>query len=171
MASTMEKLIYLNEIEEYDIMHNNVLGARSLWQFTKFYSEYHEKRESPDLLLFMPILPIVLSNNSCNSICRRNFNEGSLIKVLIEDKGVFLGLQKRMEDMSSITFNSLRVAFASNLLTIDKTDFKIRSLTNVNPSFDVPKDYNDIILASKRLGAWFSKYSINQITNYLNITF
>ena len=107
----MEKIIYLNEIEEYDIMHNNVLGAHSLWEFVKFYSNYHINKENPDLMLLMPVLPIVFSKTSCDLICRRNFNEGSLINALIEDKGIFIGLQKRMEDMSDITFNSLRVAF------------------------------------------------------------
>lgn len=171
MASTMEKIIYLNEIEEYDIMHNNVLGAHSLWEFVKFYSNYHINKENPDLMLLMPVLPIVFSKTSCDLICRRNFNEGSLINALIEDKGIFIGLQKRMEDMSDITFNSLRVAFAANLLSINNDDFKIGSLSQTNPSLQFPQDYTNIILASKRLGAWFAKYEINQITNYLNITF
>lgn len=171
MASTMEKIIYLSEIEEYDVMHNNVLGAHSLWEFVKFYSNYHSTKNNPDLILLMPVLPIVFSKTSCELICRRNFNPGSLINTLIEDKGIFIGLQKRMEDMSDITLNSLRVAFAANLLSINNDDFKIGSLSQSNPSLQLPQDYNNIVLASKRLGAWFAKYEINQITNYLNITF
>ncbi|WP_417873942.1 three component ABC system middle component [Xanthomarina gelatinilytica] len=167
----MEKIIYLNEIEEYDIMHNNVLGAHSLWEFVKFYSNYHVNKENPDLILLMPVLPIVFSNSTCDLICRRNFNEGSLINALIEDKGIFIGLQKRMEDMSDISFNSLRVAFATNLLSIDNDNFKIAPLTQISPGLQFPQDYSNIISASKRLGAWFAKYEINQITNYLNITF
>lgn len=167
----MEKIIHLNEIEEYDIMHNNVIGAHSLWEFVKYYTDSHPNKESPDLLLLMPILPIVFSNTSCNLICRRNFNEGSLINALIEDNGIFIGLQKRMEDMADISFNSLRVAFATNLLSIDNETFKVGSLSQVNPSIQFPQDYTSIISASKRLGAWFAKYEINQITNYLNITF
>ena len=167
----MEKIIYQSEIEEYDIMHNNVLGAHSLWEFVKHFSKFHNKSESPDLLLLMPVLPIVLSETSCDLICRRNFNEGSLINALIEDKGIFIGLQKRMEDMSDITLNSLRVAFVSNLLTINNDDFKVSSLSSVNPTLSLSQDYLNIISASKRLGAWFAKYEVNQITNYLNITF
>ena len=167
----MEKIIYLSEIEEYDVMHNDVLGAHSLWEFVKLYSNYHSNKTNPDLILLMPVLPIVFSKTSCELICRRNFNPGSLINTLIEDKGIFIGLQKRMEDMSDITFNSLRVAFAANLLSIDSDDFKIGSLSQTNPSLQLPQDYNNIILASKRLGAWFAQYEINQITNYLNITF
>ncbi|WP_165748440.1 three component ABC system middle component [Cellulophaga sp. Z1A5H] len=167
----MEKIIYLSEIEEYDVMHNNVLGAHSLWEFVKFYSSYHSTKKNPDLLLLMPVLPIVFNKTSCELICRRNFNPGSLINTLIEDKGIFIGLQKRMEDMSDTTFNSLRIAFAANLLSINNNDFKIGSLSQANPSLQLPQDYNNIILASKRLGAWFAKYEISQITNYLNITF
>lgn len=167
----MEKIIYQSEIEEYDIMHNNVLGAHSLWEFVKYFSKSHSKKESPDLLLIMPVLPIILSKTSCDLICRRNFNEGSLINALIEDKGIFIGLQKRMEDMSDITFNSLRIAFASNLLTINQDTFKVSSLSSVNPTLSLSQDYLNMISASKRLGAWFAKYDINQITNYLNITF
>ena len=167
----MEKIIYQNEIEEFEIMHNNVLGAHTLWEFVKSFSNYHPNRQSPDLIILMPILPIVYSESSCDLICRRNFSEGSLINAIIEDKGIFIGLQKRMEDMADITFNSLRVAFASNLLTIDNTDFKVISLNSTTPALKLPQDYNDIIHASRRLGAWFSRYEFSQLLNYLNISF
>lgn len=167
----MEKIIYQNEIEEYDVMHNNVLGAHILWEFVKFFSKNSEESTSPDLILLMPVLPIVLSKSSCNLICRRNFTQGGLIKALIEDKGVFIGLQKRMEDMSEITFNSLRVAFSANILTISTSDFKVSPLSYITPTLKYPSDYQDMIQASRRLGTWFAKYEINELINYLNIKF
>lgn len=171
MASAMEKIIYKNEIEEYDVMHNNVLGAHSLWEFVRYYNKYHNTSENPDLILLMPILPIIFNGKSCNLICRRNFREGSLIKVLIEDKTIFIGLQKRMEEMSFNTFNSLRIAFSMNLLTIDKSNSKIISTCSINPNLELSSDYSDIIAGSRRLGAWFAKYDFAQLINYLNITF
>lgn len=165
----MEEIVYQREIEEYDVMHNNILGAHALWEFVKSYGKFSTGVLYPDLIELMPVLPIVLNETSCNSIYRRNFNEGSLIKVIVEDQAIFAGLQKRMEDMSNITFHSLRVAFSANVLTISTEDFRVHAISNVNPSFETNNDYSKIIMASRRLGAWFSKYDFNQLQNYLNI--
>jgi hypothetical protein len=157
-------------LDEFDIIQNNLLGAHAFREFVKYY-EMYSAGDSPDLILFFPLLPILFNNHFTTQISKKHFHETSLIIVKIENAVLFSNLQERMEKMTNQTFSSLNVAFSLNLLRYNSAEAKIELGIKTNPSFSLAKNYSEIILASKRLGAWFGQLSTSEILKTLEIKF
>lgn len=161
----------MKEISDYNIYQNHALGAHAIWEFCKTYEDFHEHKDAPPLLLVLPLLPIVYNKRATEAIKNRNFKEGSLYKVITENKDIYLGLQERMENSIELTFKAISIAAAANLVIYDKDTGQIF----VNRKFEPQKinhlDYRDIILSSKRIGAWFAQLNLQEISTLFNITF
>jgi hypothetical protein len=56
-------------------------------------------------------------------------------------------------------------------LRYNSAEAKIELGIKTNPSFSLAKNYSEIILASKRLGAWFGQLSTSEILKTLEIKF
>jgi len=161
----------MRTISDYSIFQNHVLGAHALWEFSKHYQEYEENNQAPILMLALPVLPIVFNKRATDCIKNRNFKEGSLFKTITENKDIYAGLQERMEQSVEITFKSIHIAVASNLLIYDRETTQLIPNRKSEPQIKRHLDYLDIIASSKRIGAWFSLLSLQEITDYFNIKF
>jgi len=161
----------MKEISDYNIYQNHALGAHAIWEFCKSYEDFHEHNDAPTLLLLLPLLPIVYNKRATEAIKSRNFKEGSLFKVITENKDIYMGLQERMENSIELTFKAVGIAAAANLIVYDKDTSQLF----VNRKFEPQKinhlDYKDIILSSKRIGAWFAQLNLQEISTLFNITF
>lgn len=158
-------------ISDYKIFQNHALGAHALWEFSKHYQEFEENKQSPILLLALPVLPIVFNKRATDCIKNRNFKEGSLFKTITENKDIYTGLQERMEQSVETTFKSIQIAVASDLLIYDRETTQLIPNRKSEPQIKRHLDYLDIIASSKRIGAWFAHLSLQEITDYFNIRF
>lgn len=162
------------QLQEYHIFQNKAIGAHILWEFTKQY--YNISHKSVELILTMPIIPLCLNSRVVEGIKGRNFREGSLSRALTEHKDLFSGLQDRMENMATLTFESIYLASASGLIYVNPDSSTLTPSLRGLPSrlkkdLDHNKDYYEIISASKRLGAWFGQLNQAEILLYFNLRF
>jgi hypothetical protein len=164
------------KVNEFDIFQNKLIGAHIIWEFAKYYRMHHEKKNSPDLMLVMPVLPLCLNKRVVSGIKERNFKEGSLLKALDEHKDLFSGLQERMEDMAELTLQSIFIGSVSGLLVYQRETGIIiagsRNFPNTLKNHIGGRyDYADILSASKRIGAWFSQVNLSELMLYFNISY
>lgn len=160
-------------INDFEIIQNEVLGAHALLEFINYYNQYHEDHSYPELMLCVPVLPIVFHKRSVTLINNRNYKEGSLYRVINECRDINAGLQERMEFMGKKTLKSVNLLLASNLIKYDWETTKLVSNGINFPAhkFSINENYKNIISSSKRLGAWFAQLNYQQITTYFNIEF
>jgi hypothetical protein len=161
----------MEKISDYSIFQNHIIGAHALWEFCKYYEEYADDKQSPLLIVAMPVLPIVFNKRATDCIKNRNMKEGSLIKTIVENKDIYSGLQERMELSTDITFKSIHMAVSANLLIYDRESTQLIANRKSEPQIKNHKDYQDILASSRRVGAWFAKLSIQELTEYFNIKF
>jgi hypothetical protein len=161
----------MSEINDYNIYQNYAIGAHALWEFCKSYQEYHDEKKPPILLLALPLLAIVFNERATEAIKNRNFKEGSLYKTITENKDIYSGLQERMENSLDLTLKSINIASASNLIIYDRDTTMLIVNSKFEPQKIIHSDYKDIILASKRIGAWFAQLNLQEITTLFNIKF
>ena len=158
-------------MDDYGIYQNKLLGAHAIWEFSKFYQEYEENHKPPQLLLALPVLPIVFNKRAMNIIKGKKFKEGSLIKTISENKDIYVGLQERMEDTADITLSSIYLATASNLIMYDRETTNLVPNSSILPKINKYEDYSDIISSSKRIGAWFAQLNTYEIMELFQIHF
>ena len=154
-------------MNEFKIFQNKLLAAHIIWEFAKSYEEHNPNKQPPNLLLALPVLPICLNIRSVNAIKDRNYKEGSLFKVIEEERDIFSGLQARMENMARLTLESIYLAAVSNLILFDRETFDIIALKKNIPdkiNKSLVKDYQDLLSSSRRLGSWFSNMNISEIS-------
>lgn len=158
-------------INEYNIIQNSGIGALALHAFvTEFYKTL-ENRKGPIIPLLMPILPIVYNRESTERLCKNNRLVSSFYNSLSDNRLIPIGLQDRMEKMSSQTFKALNLAFSTSLLDYDKVNSQILPVRNAFVPKIVYIDNIKLLKASKLLGFWFSQLSVEEIMLSLNITF
>lgn len=158
-------------MDDYSIYQNQLLGAHAIWEFSKFYQEYEEKNQPPQLLLSLPVLPIVFNKRAMNAIKSKKYKEGSLIKTINENKDIYIGLQERMEDTADITLHSIQIATSAGLILYDPETTCLIPNSNIVVKKTQYEDYADIISSSKRIGAWFAQLNIYEIMELFKIRF
>jgi hypothetical protein len=161
------------ELIEYQIYQNRVLGAHVIWEFVKSFNDSDNQNKYPSIYQTMPVLPLCLNRRVVEGIKYRYFKEGSLLRAIDENKDLFSGLQIRMVDMAKLTFNSIYLATNSRLLVLDREQMVLIPNQVPVPQKTIAKlqeDYKDILKASRRIGSWFSKLSLQELLMYFNIT-
>lgn len=158
-------------LDSFNIIQNNVLGAHALWQFCRYYHEYHPEKNYPLVLHTLPVLPIVFNERARDRIKNRAFKEGSLLIVINETRDVYSGLQDRMEEMADLTFASISNGVAFKLLDYDRKTSMLIPRAATFPENEMTKEYRDILSSSRRIGAWFGQLTFIEIKTYFNIVF
>jgi len=155
---------------EAELVQNPVLGALTLWAFTsEFYSQTGRTR-GPSLPLALPVLPMVLHEETVECIHNRHF-DGGLFLALADNRTLTLELQERMEEMTPQTMRALNLAFATNLLTYAKENGELRPKRLTPPIRPQQVELRHILATAERLGYWFCTINIEQLCSYLRIRF
>ncbi|GAB3916987.1 three component ABC system middle component [Mucilaginibacter boryungensis] len=163
-------------LNEFDIFQNKVLGAHVIWEFSKNFKLNNKEHAAPSLLMTMPVIPLCFNKRVVVGIKERNFREGSLLRALEERKDLFSGLQERMEGMADLTLQSVYLGSVSKLFYYDRENAIIVPIAKglpakVKESVIKNYEYNDIINASRRIGAWFGLFNQSEIMLYFNLRF
>lgn len=158
---------------EFEIIQNDLVGVHALHEFVKLYSEWNYGT-GPKLIWLFPVLPILFNREASTAIHSKNLDSASFIKIINEKTDLFLNLQSKMEASASKTFRCIRLAGNSNLFNYNPENGRIFLIKKpaIIPSFvKLSEDYQNILLAARRLGTWFSKISEQELLIYLNIQF
>jgi len=161
------------DINEFTILQNPVIGSHLIYEFMKKYDQYGGKKGISIHLLFC-LLPILFSKECLDSISNKNFKIGSFIKFLNNDKTSYSDINSKMQFYSEVTFNSLDIAFSSQLLRFEDKNCDV-FLIPLNEKIINPKilrhEYKSMIAAAQRLGAWFGILSELEVVTYLKLEF
>jgi len=160
-------------LDEFEIVQNNLVGAHALHEFVKSYTN-EAAGTGPKLYWLFPVLPIVFNEDSIAAIHARSLSPGSFLKVINECGYLFINLQDRMEFFSANTFKCISIASDAGLFGYDPLSARVylqKSTSIVANVKYLGDNYQLILLAAKRLGAWFAKTTESELLVYLNIKF
>lgn len=104
---------------ETELVRNTAFGAVALWRFTRSWVDQAGREASPPLTALTLVLPMVCHEGTVLAIADRN-RDGALLKALVEDRTIAVGLQQRVQSFAPRTFRSLNLAIAAELLTVDR---------------------------------------------------
>jgi hypothetical protein len=155
---------------EAEIVQNPALGALALWAFTAEFYAQAGRRRGPTMPLTLPVLPMVLHEETVECMHNRHF-DGGLFLALAENRTLTLDLQERMEAMTPQTMQALNLGFATNLLSFDRESGELRPARLTPPVRPQGPEVRDILATSQRLGYWFYTINIEQLCSYLRIRF
>lgn len=150
----------MNSVSEYEIIQNNALGSIILWNFVNGY--YNKAQTGPIIPLLMTILPLVFHKKIRETLSRKHLH-GGLFRAISEDRTLLIGLQQRIEDMSSQTFQSLNIGFASGLIDYNQNNKQIIPKSKTLPFKTETKEIQDMQKTAKKLGVWFATTNIEQL--------
>lgn len=161
------------DINEFTILQNPVIGSHLMYEFMRKYDQYGGKKGISIQLLFC-LLPVLFSKECLDSISNKNFKIGSFIKFLNNDKSSYSDINSKMQFYSEVTFNSLNIAFSSQLLRYEVNNCEVY-LMPLNDKIINPhrlrSEYKSMIAAAQRLGAWFGVLSELEVVTYLKLEF
>jgi len=146
------------------------LGAVVLSAFTVEFCDQKRRQAGPPLPYLLPVLPMVMHEETVTNIYRRHF-DGGLLLAIAEDRTLTLELQERMEAMMPQTMRALNVAFSAGLLSYREDAGQIWAESRHLPNLPRSEEIKPLIAAATRLGYWFSTISIEQLCSYLRIRF
>lgn len=158
---------------EFQIIQNYALGGLAIQSFAKGYGRNSENNLGPTIPFVMPILPMIFNEKTSQtlSLIKRNTNS-RFLSTVADHRDLFVGLQKRMVDMSDQTLKTLNFAFALNLIRYDQDSSRITASKYLKKTPKIQYRDNQMIIYSARiLGSWFAQYSIEEICIALNIYF
>lgn len=172
------KLKNQSDLNLYDIMQNNSIGALACHSFTVGYYQVARNKENirnyPPLKYFFFILPIVYHSDTCTTFKSSNHLQNAITK----NQKIILGLQERANKMSTQTFDSLNIAFSKQILTYNPSTKEIETMKGFKTN-NFLKDkqvfsnisIKNIIDCARKLGNLFAKNDEKNIQLKLNIRF
>jgi hypothetical protein len=156
---------------EQRVIQNTSLGAEAIWQTVNEAYETRGRTEGVALPLAFLVLPLAFHQRTALALATKQ-QPGALYKALADDRELIVGLQTRMQAMSTRTFHALSIGFQSGLLLLDP-DHE-RHLIPSRKTQPVPhftEDVKTILSAAKRVGQAFAEMSLVQLSTQLNIRF
>jgi hypothetical protein len=156
---------------EQQIVQNPGLGAEALWYAVNTAYQEKYKTEGFPLLLVFIVLPLVFHRRSANALASKT-KPGALYKAIASDREITLGFQERMQALSDRTFQSLSIAFSTDLLLLDYAEEPQLIPGRKTPSvMHATEEVNTLLAAAKRIGQAVSEIPKVQISTLLNIRF
>lgn len=159
-----------NEIER---IQNPALGAIILWKFIDAYNENQKVYDKRLLELIFMILPITYNEEICNYVktTRRSSGLNKVIEKMMNDKKIdyIYQISDNIQAMRELTIQSIQIAVASKLITINKQlELKNNFCKKLPKNYEKIKNFIDV---SQKLGEWFSKMNIYEIEQILKVRF
>jgi hypothetical protein len=156
---------------EQRIVQNSALAAESIWQAVHEAHQATGRVDGVGLALTFIVLPITFHRGTATLLAAKT-QPGAIYKALAEDRELTVGLQARMQAMSSNTLRALDVAFRTGLLKLDRNnDFQVFPGRMTPPVAHVTDEVKTIMGAAKRVGGALAEMSAVQLSTHLRIQF
>lgn len=157
------------------VTQNPALGAVIIWRAACGYYAANASHKSMPFQLSFTVIPIIFYKPILQVISRTN-HESGLRKFAEKFAGtreakqdLLLSIHDRCEQWRDVTCASLRLAFATNLLTLVPQGTLI-PLTQTPPG-GVPAKITTLLKNAEKLGSWYGKLSTHEIAVLLKIRF
>lgn len=158
---------------ELRLVHNSALGAVLLWRFAHSYSETNQFRAPVPLPLSALVLPMVWHSDTASHIASTRLASGlrGLADKFASDQfDVLLALHGRALRWRDKTEAALRMGVSTGILRLSIEGGLIAG----DPDWSLNAQAVTIraqIAAVEKIGAWFSRLSLREISLTLNVRF
>lgn len=160
---------------EVRAVQNPALGAMLLWRCCVGYSSAHERAQPAPLPLLFLVLPMLLHKDTAELVMSTQRVSGlrkfvEKFQLAAQSKtDLLLAIGPRAQAMRKLTGDSLGVAFASNLVTLDR-DGRVIAISETPATAGIPLSIRPLLGAAEKLGAWFAQVSEYETALLLQVT-
>ena len=170
MTSSLSPAEPLSELE---IIQNPALGAYTIWQFGLGFQGDDER--PPAFLLAFLVLPLLLYEPTLQVIGSTRKTSGIALfsAKLGEERENLLAVHDRALALRRFSLQSIGVGVSARLLTIDYDTATLRANQPdlKGKKLVVPERLRGFAGAAEKIGYWFSKVGLHQVTSTLKVEF
>jgi len=163
--------------QETQNIQNPALGAMLLWRFAVGYAEGNKVSDPTPLPLLFVVLPMMMHEETARLIVSTHKSSGlrafagKFSDSRVAKNDLLLAIHDRAIRMRRLTMESLRLALASKLLSVDFKRGAAVSLSSTTPMLGIPKSVQSMIKNVEKLGYWCSEVSLYEVSNALKVGF
>ncbi|MEP6848897.1 MAG: three component ABC system middle component [Acidobacteriota bacterium] len=158
-------------------VQNPALGALLLWRFAVAYVEMHETASFAPLPLTFVVLPLLMHKDTASFIKSTQKNSGlrAFAGKFNESKNskndLITAIHPRALQLRKLTAKSIALAVAADLITIDSASGNVLPLSTTGAKYSIAKSVRELATNAEKLGVWFSKLTLHEISIALKIRF
>jgi hypothetical protein len=159
-------------LSDLAIVQNPGLGSFALWRFGQGF-QADDERPVNFALAFL-VLPIVLHRATLEHVTLTYRPSGLALFAakLGKEREQLLAVHERALMLRTLTLQSIAVGVSGKLLSVDYANATMRANTpDQKKKLVLPERVKHVGPAAEKLGYWFSKLSISQVTTLLRVEF
>jgi hypothetical protein len=163
--------------KEVRAIQNPALGSVLIWRAASSYQKHHKSGSFIPLPLCFLVLPIVFHEET--SALVTNTRSASGLQKLTEKfrsaeeskTDLLLAVGGRAVAMRPLTWESIRLGLASNVMSVNTEGGSLMSLSDTPLVSGVPHSIRPLLGNAEKLGAWFSGLTLYEIGLQVQVTF
>ncbi len=162
---------------EVRAIQNPALGSILIWRAASSYQKTHLTSDFMPLPLAFLVLPILYHEETASLVTTTRTASGlrkltEKFRSAEESKtDLLLAVGGRATAMRELSWESLRLAFSSNILALDTAKGTLLSLSETPLVSGVPLQIRPMLGNAEKLGAWFSSLTMYEIGLQMQVTF
>ncbi|HEY3453758.1 MAG TPA: three component ABC system middle component [Bryobacteraceae bacterium] len=162
---------------EVRAIQNPALGSVLIWRAASSYQTNHQTGSFMPLPLCFLVLPIVFHEETSALVTGTRTTSGlrkmtEKFRSAEESKtDLLLAVGARAVAMRALTWESIRLGLASNVISLDTKRGSLMSLSDTPLVSGVPHSIRPLLGNAGKLGAWFSGLSLYEISLQMQVTF
>ncbi len=157
---------------EQSLLQNEAFSATILIAAVKSYYDQTDQKHGMPFLLSLLVLPLAYHRETAQTLAAKK-RPSILPKALAENRNLPLGVQERMQKMLHMSMAALRLAIASQVLSIDD-DGKALEIVPAR-ALPVPEfsstDAKLMNRAARAIGSSFAEMTLAQLGEFLLVRF
>ena len=162
------------QLTELDIVQNPAIGAYLIWGFTLGYQQ--DGADAVPMPLAFLVLPILLHRQTFDEVASTRKASGLPLFAAKFDKEreILMGIHGRALQLRPLSLQSIGVAATSRLVRIEYNTAQLHGypldlLDAAKPK--LPERLKGFAAAADKLGYWFSKLGLAQVSSTLRVDF
>ena len=162
--------------QETRFVQNSALGAVLLWRYTSGWTRNSATSAHPPLQLLFIVLPILFHRETLAILKGTNRPSGlhgfadKFSRSSVGKSDVIAGIQSRALSWRGLTWESVKLAIQSRLITLSTSNGTAIPLTTASPT-GVPVSIRPLLTNADKLGQWCSELSLFEIAAILKVRF
>lgn len=163
--------------KEVNAVQNPALGAVLLWRFACGYRSGNERSEPAPLPLMFLVLPVLLDEGISEMLAGTQGRSGLRAFVAkfsdarVSKSDLIFSLQNRSSTFRQLTFESLRMAVAAGLVSIDPAKAGVFPTSTTFPKAGIPETIRPLLRSGDKFGGWLGGLTLYEIGLTLKIVF
>jgi hypothetical protein len=157
---------------EQSLLQNDAFSATLITTAVKAYYDQTGQRHGMPLLLSLLVLPLVYHRETASVLAAKR-RPAILPKAISENRDLALGVQERMERMTEMSMDALRLGIASRAISIDDDGRSLELIpATTRPTTTFSGDDARLMnRAARAVGCSFAEVTLPQLGEFLLVRF